>query len=180
MTLVVSIAGVVISALISFLIASIRIGEYKGKVDRAGTDITDIRGEQKIIRDKVIACETSLKEREPLGRRKSPVGLTDRGNKVLNDSGGKDFVDKNFEELSKKVEEKNPKTSYDIQEASKLIFDEMKDDTKINPMKEYLFKDGLEFKDLVFVLGTYLRDKILESKKWAMEDIDKYDPSHKK
>ncbi len=176
-SLIINILTLLLSAGLSAWIASVRIGEYKNKVDNNCTDISDLKKEGKEVRDKVIACETSLKEREPLGRRKSPVALTDRGTKVLNESGGKDFVDANFTELSSKVEAKEPKTSYDVQEAAKQVIDEVREDDRMNPLKEYLFKEGLEIGDLVFVLGTYLRDKILESKKWAMEDIDKYDPN---
>ena len=66
------------------------------------------------VRDKVIACETSLKEREPLTKRKSPVSLTERGDKILLESGGKKFVDDNFNELKDKVEQQNPSTFYDV------------------------------------------------------------------
>ena len=45
-------------------------------------------------------------------------------------------------------------------------------------MKEYLYKEGLEWDDLAIVLGIYLRDKVLISKNWNSEDIDKYDPTN--
>lgn len=180
MTLIITGAGVVISALISFLIASMRIGEYKGKVDRACTDITKIENEQKGIRDKVIACETSLKEREPLTRKKSPVTLTERGTKVLNDSTGKKFIDDNYEELKKKVNDSNPETSYDIQELSRKVVEDLKDDSRLNTVKEYLFKEGMEIEEIINVLGIHLRDKILSEKGIGVDDIDKHTPNAKK
>lgn len=178
-SIIVSIAGVLVSALISFIVANIRIGEYKNKVDTHASDIRDLKDEHKEVRDKVIACETSLKEREPLGRRKSPVALTDRGNKVLLESGGKDFIDESFAELNGMVDAMNPRTSYDVQEDSKKVIEALTSDVRINPLKEYLFKEGMELEDIVFVLGIYLRDKILESKKWNMDDIDIHDPKRK-
>lgn len=176
-SIIVSIAGVVVSALISLIISSMKIGAYKNKVDTNCTDIGDIKREQKEVRDKVIACETSLKEREPLTRKKSPVTLTSRGERVLNDSGGKKFVDDNYPELKTKVESKSPSTSYDIQETSKQVIEELKEDTRINPIKEYLFKEGMDISEILNVLGIYLRDKFLKDKGVAVADIDQHDPT---
>jgi len=175
-TIIISIAGIVISILASFIVATLKIGEYKNKVDQAIRDIGEIRKEEREIRDKVIACETSLKEREPLTKRKSPVTLSDRGNHVLTESKGKDFVDSNYEELKLAVEKTNPQTSYDIQESSRQIMDNLRDDARINPIKEYLFKEGMELEDIIVVLGIYLRDKILKEKGIEAKDIDKYIP----
>lgn len=175
--IVISIAGVVVSALVSFIIASVKIGEYKNKVDTACENISDIKKENRETRDKVIACETSLKEREPLMKRKSPVSLTDRGNIVLNESGGKSFIDSIYEELKKQVEDKNPKTSYDIQEYSKEVVDGLKGDIRINNIKEYLFKEGMELEEIISVLGIYLRDLILKEKHIEVSDIDNHEKS---
>lgn len=177
MTLVVTGGGVLLSGLISFLIASMRIGEYKGKVDRACTDISELKSEQKEIRDKVIACETSLKEREPLTKKKSPVALTERGAKVLSESGGQKFIDDNFEELNKEVENLKPKTAYDVQEFSKQILTGWQMDERLNSIKDYLFKEGMEIADAIDVMGIELRDRILKSKGWSVDDVDKYMPT---
>ena len=175
-TLWITLAGVVISALVSFIISSMKIGEYKNKVDTAVGDIGKIEAELKEIRDKVIACETSLKEREPITKRKSPVTLTERGSKILAESGGRIFIDSNYPELKKKVEDTKPQTSYDIQETSHAVIDGLKDDTRINGIKEYLFKEGMELSEMVDVLAIYLRDKILEERHIAVEDVDTHTP----
>ena len=173
-SIIIGVSGVAISALVSFIIASFRIGIYKNKVDNNCTEITELKKEQRDIRDKVIACETTLKEREPLTKRRSPVDLTDRGHKFLEDSGGKKFIDDNYPELKGKVDEKTPQTSYDIQEVSRFVIENLKDDTRINNIKEYLFKEGLKIEDVVDALGIYLRNKILKEKDIDVGDIDKY------
>lgn len=171
--IIINIAGIIISALISFLIASFKIGEYKNKVTTCVNDITELQKEMKEVRDKVVACETTL-FKEPLLRRKSPVDLSERGEKVLVDSKGKDFVDGNYLELKKNVEEKNPQTSYDIQEFSRLVIEELKNDERVNAIKDYLFKEGMELSDIVNVLGIYLRNRILQERKIELKDIDKH------
>lgn len=172
----ISIAGVVVSALVSFIVASMQIGEYKNKVDNNCTDITEIKREQKEVRDKVIACETSLKEREPYTKRKSPISLTDRGQAFLSDSGGQKYIDEHLDKLFEDVEEKKPKTAYDVQEFSREVVQLKSEEDEFNPLKEFLFKEGLDKDDLVVVMGIYLRDLILEKKNWNVADIDKQNP----
>jgi hypothetical protein len=175
-TIVIDLAGVLLSGIVSFLVASMWLGAYKNKVDNNCEDIDEIRDEIREIRDKVIASETLLKEREPLTKRRSPVDLTDRGTRILRDSGGRKFVDDNYPELKQAVERHNPATSYDIQEWSRKVIDELKQDSRLNPLKEYLFKEGLEISAAVEVLGIYLRNKILAEKGIKIDDIDNHEP----
>lgn len=176
--LIIDIGGIVISALISFLVASSKIGEYKNKVNTCVTDISDLQKEIKEIRDKVISCETTL-FKEPLLTRKSPVNLSERGEKVLIDSKGKYFVDNNYSELKKSVEERTPQTSYDIQEVSRTVIEGLRNDPRINDIKDYLFKEGMRLEEIIDVLGIYLRNKILKEKGISIDDIDKYTQSKK-
>jgi hypothetical protein len=162
---------------VSILTGLVSFAVYKIKVDRLETEVKEIKIEIKEIRDKTIACETSLKERGPLKKSKSPVSLTERGEKVINDSGGKSFVDANYTELKNKVEEKDPKTSYDIQEVSHKILMDLKSDVRINPIKEYAFNEGLELNDVLDIMGIHLRDLILKEKGIAVEDIDVHVPN---
>jgi hypothetical protein len=145
---------------------------YKEKVRHLEEAVAEVKKDGKEVRDKVIACETSLKEREPLTKKKSPVSLTERGSAFLKNSGGEKFVDDNFTELLNKVEAREPKTSFDVQEISKEIIASLQEDERLNPLKEFLFKDGSPLEDLVTVMGVYLRDKILTHKKWEAKDID--------
>jgi len=155
-------ANVIIPLAVSLITGIATFFVYREKVNHLEKEVEKLRTEMKEIRDKAIACETSLKEREPLTKRKSPVVLTDRGNKVLTDSKGNEFIDTNYTELKKAVEATNPQNSYDIQEASRKVVEGLKDDQRINQVKEYLFKEGMEFNEIVEVLGIYLRDKILK------------------
>jgi len=135
----------------------------------------DSKKEVREIRDKVIACETSLKEREPLGKRKSPLALSERGVRFIKDSGGEKFVEDNFDELYEAVEKLEPKTAYDVQEDSKKVVESLREDERLNPLKEWLFKDGSTLEDLFFVMSICLRDKVLIKKNWNVEDIDQHE-----
>lgn len=177
--LVITICGVILNAVVAFVVVSNKIGKYQNKVDNLEKQSDKNEKGLQDVRDKAIACETALKEREPLTRRKSPVELTGRGQKILEESNGMKFVDENYLELKNLVEASNPATSYDIQELSRQIIDDLKNDSRLNPIKDYLFKEGLELDDIVVVLGIYLRNKILIEKGITTDDIDKYDKNAK-
>lgn len=173
-------ANVFIPLGVSLITAVATFFVYREKVGRLEQDSKELKAEIRDIRDKVISCETSLKEREPLTKRKSPISLTDRGTRVLVESGGQKFVDDNYDSLATEMDAKSPHTSYDVQEWAREIIESLKEDVRLNPIKEYLYKEGMEWNDVAVVLGIYLRDKVLKTKGWAAEDIDKHDPNGKK
>ena len=163
-TLIQVVVALVVGGVSGFITAMFRVSSYISKVDRLEEDAKDIKKDLKEIRDKVIACETSLKEREPLTKRKSPVSLTDSGKKLLNNSKADKFIDENFDDLYKKIEDKKPKTAYDIQELSKEVLKEIKNEDKFIVLKDFAFKEGIEIDDIILVASFYLRDKVLEKK----------------
>jgi len=168
-----------INTLVVLLVVSNRLGKYTNKVDTNCADIIEIKKNNTEVRDKVVACETTL-FKKVLVKGRSPINLTEQGETVLEESGGKAFVDDNYPELKKQVEDKDPKTSYDIQEYSKHIIESMKNDRRLDEFKEYLFKKGMDLEDTVEVLGLYLRNRILKEKNISIGDIDSHNDGTKK
>ncbi|MDD5347772.1 MAG: hypothetical protein PHT59_04075 [Candidatus Omnitrophica bacterium] len=170
-------ANLLVTIITAFMVSSHKIGEYKNKVDNLETTLgkDEHNGLRKTVGDlsvKVAVCDTLLSKRGPLGKNKSPLSLTERGMNFLKESGGEKFVDDNFDELAVKVEALKPATSYDVQEDSKSVIEALRDDSRLDPLKEFLFKDGSEIEDLFFVMGIHLRDKILARKNWNVNDIE--------
>ena len=155
--------SIVTSGITAFAVVAFKMGRYSEKIDQLekcnlNTRLSTLEGKQ-------------------LTRRNSPVNLTAYGNAVLNNSGGKDFIDNNYPEIKKRVEAENTQTSYDIQEASRKAVEDLQNDVRINNIKDFLFKEGMEWADIVEVLGIYLRDKILKEKGIDPKDIDIHDPA---
>ncbi len=159
--IIILLASVVISITVTLLTAFFYLGGYKEKINHLENDNKEIKKDLQWCRDKVVSCETSLKEREPLTRRESPITLTERGTTFLEESKGKEFIDKNYPKLKLLVYDFGTKTSYDIQEKSKEVLRNESEKDNFNQLKEYLFKDGAELNELILVMGIYLRDKIL-------------------
>lgn len=96
-----------------------------------------------------------------LVKAKSPLSLTERGLKVLEESGGKKYIDENKDALIKLINDEGPRTSLDIQELSKKVIELRKEDEKFIPIKEYVYSKGLIFDHVIMALSIYLRDLAL-------------------
>ena len=94
----------------------------------------------------------------------SPKTLTEHGIKMLNESGLKTFIDTHQREIIKKVKSQNPKTTYDIEQVSIDTMVAYNEDARINNIKEYTYKNGLDLGGMLMASGIYLRDLILNKK----------------
>jgi len=178
------ILNLLISAAVGYGAAAFKIGEYKNKVDTLESTVGKdehggLRRTLGEVKDKVVACEVILKERGPLAERKSPISLTERGDNVLKESGGMDYVDDQKESLLAFIRDKNPKSAYDVQEFAKLAMELRAKEDDFIPLKNYAYKEGMDLDDILFVTGIYLRDITLDPLGFSHEDIDKFDPNRK-
>lgn len=121
--------------------------EYKRKTDKIAEDVAELKGSfhtyQFIKSD-------------------SPIKLTESGIDLLQNSGGKAYLDKNIEDLCKEFE--GIDNEYDIQKRARDIMQDKEHDKNFDAMKKYLYQKGLHFNDLATVMGVYLRDKVFEKK----------------
>lgn len=130
-------------------------------------------------RDMAVAAKALVDVKGSLTEAKSPISLSERGSRILTESHAIEFIDDNerFSSLLKRVVSKNSSNAYDVQESSKEVMNELKEEGELDNFKDYLFKQGLLMDDLITVMGIYLRDKILSVKNWNAEDIDRQTPS---
>lgn len=166
-TLVQVIISLVAGILGGAAVVAFRLGKYSEKVDQI---------EKCDFQRRVSTLEGKIESSQPLKQRKSPVSLTERGEQVLYDSTGKFFVEENYPELKKNVEDKNPQNPYDIQEVSHKVAMGLKNDKRISSIKYYAFKEGLVLDDILDIMGIFLRDKILAERGIAVEVIDVHKP----
>ena len=106
----------------------------------------------------------------------SPRKLNEAGMKLLEDIGGAAFLSENKNVLVACIDERNPKTALDVEEAALLVLYDHLDDDMFNDMKKWVYNspsrklmiDGVErdyivtMNDVCFVLSLPLRDMYLE------------------
>ncbi len=104
----------------------------------------------------------------------SPITLSELGRKILNESGVKDAADKYRDMLLEKIQAQNPRGAYDVQEATRLIFQAFDfGDEFLNRFKEYCFNEGQwELSDLEEVGAIYFRDIALKELGFDIMDLN--------
>lgn len=98
----------------------------------------------------------------------SPVELTDLAKEILEKSGAKEFVDCSLELLRKKIDEKNPQGSLDIQNAATLVIFDLVDAENFKNVKKFIYENpkykeyDLNVPIIINIAALYLRDKYFE------------------
>lgn len=129
----------------------------------------------------VISLITYLKTKDEkfdttLFKTQSPIQLTDLGNMVLSDIGGKKTIEDNLGELISNMEKQEFKSGLDVQNYASVLIMNMFNDEMFTNIKNYMFthpvykytinKEELELPlDITTVntiLGIHLRDKYFE------------------
>lgn len=146
-------------------------GKYCKTIDHIETSQKDISKKLDALINSFNCLVTELRSKKlienvcTLFASASPKALTDKGREVLDNSGLKKFVEDNVDELKKRILDKNLKTSYDIDVESERLLLSFSEDSRLNPVKEYAFKTGLDLTLMLMAAGIYLRDIILKEKK---------------
>lgn len=102
----------------------------------------------------------------------SPIELSDFGRKLLDISGGKEYVDKNLNLLLSAIESKNLMSALDVQIQCITVICEHNNDPDFKKIKDYIFQNPVyKFEDFEYplslstannIMGIYLRDKYFE------------------
>ena len=105
---------------------------------------------------------------------KSPIALTDKGGKLLAESGLKEYIDDNKDSLLTSCGVLSLNNAYDIQNAVFNTFDKITFDIEMDKkLKEYAFSQGVGIDIIRRVGAIYFRDICLEHKKLELKDLDK-------
>lgn len=145
-----------------------KTGKYQNIVDEMKITLTIVVNKLDIISNKVAALEAGV-ERDRiyhgLIQKKSPFTITELGYKALTESGALKFINDNKAILIKQVEDKNPKSSYDVQEYCKQVISEYTNSDDFIEIKEYIYEKGFDLESIVMTMTVYLRDIILAKRR---------------
>lgn len=110
----------------------------------------------------------------------SPVNLTATGEKWLNESGLKEYIDANKDKFLQTCQEKKDTNPYEVQKHIFKVFDELPLEVAVDDkLKAFAFSKGTTMGVIRRVGAIYLRNLCLESFGMQKEDIDKHNPEPK-
>lgn len=106
--------------------------------------------------------------------RHSPLRLSDIGKEILEKSGIKEITDQFKNQLLKTIQKENPKTAYDVQEATREVFQDFDfGEDNVKKLKDYAFQSGnWGLSDILEVGAIYFRDIALEEFGFDVKDLN--------
>lgn len=141
-------------------------------VKRIDKDFDDVKRDVKSIDRRVGRIEGKLGLAPIAGG--SPLRLTEIGQKILTESGIKQFVEDRKEEILNQLKKENYTKAYDVQEWCFKIFDELSNKPELQEaFKDYVFRTGYSFNEIFRVGAIYFRDIALKELGFSVEDLDK-------
>ncbi len=98
----------------------------------------------------------------------SPITLNNIGEEILNNSGGKIYIDNNIEHLIQKIRNLNPKSELDVENFSKRVLLDKFDTDDFISIRNFMYNTPIHKKvtlnqaTIITIIGIYLRSKYLE------------------
>lgn len=127
---------------------------------------TDLAGRIDKIHDYLLSLKTAqsdiLLDQSGVTESNSPRQLTDKGMKILNESGIKEIVDSKLSEIITAIQERKPSNDYQVEQ---YVIDEVQkiglDTTYKEKLEEGAFNSGSGLAVVLLVGAIYIRDQVL-------------------
>ena len=153
------------------LAVGIAWGRLNTSVGNITADVRELKEDVKDVRERFAGLEGKT---SGLYQANSPISLTKDGDKTLQESGLKEYVDQNKQILIDACDAgADMRTPYDVQECVFEFFDSHELPQEIeDQLKNYAYSHGLKLDVLLRVGAIYLRDIALVQKGFDPKDIE--------
>ena len=165
--------GVILSALVIFVALCrilVKFGRFSEKFEVMSDSITKIGNnitKNTFTLKSVTTFLYTTGAEQGLFENNSPTRLTGIGEKVLDKSGGKEYIDNNLTSLIQEMENEKPNTALDVQNfSSSLLFQKIEEES-FNKIKNFIYnnpeyeKVHITMAVIINVMAIYLRDQYL-------------------
>ncbi len=142
--------------------------EFEGVAKSVKSMGTDIRKNTMTLKSITTHLYSSGNATHGLFEHNSPITLTELGKNVLVESGGEEYLNRNYTSLIEEMEGENLKTALDVQNySSSLLFQKTEGDG-FKDIKDWVYNNpvyneiNITMAEIIRVMGVSLRDKYLE------------------
>ena len=163
----INIVSLILSVLAAAVTAFIAIGRYKEKVDvlekgqeRLLNKIDDIKTDLDKLSEFKVNAQKFIDSQIYVAH--SPLSLTDLGIQLVEASGFMKIFEVVKDDLVPKLEAKEPKTKYDVQETARELMGELVEYPAFESIKTYAYENGKDFEQILRAGAIPLRDYYLE------------------
>lgn len=145
------------------------LGKYKEKVDQLEkreeklSDKMDGAKEDIVkLTTQIAAIEKKIDSLTGIAKSNSPIKLTEKGEKLISDSGARAIYDTIKDELVDELETYSPHSQYDVQEKARWMMGQKLDDERFQDIEDWAYQHGEDFGQILRSLGLPLRDYYFE------------------
>lgn len=176
--LLLGVLGVILVACVKITLFVVNYRQRLQKVEQdcSGISNLDVKISQLLTKvDKITThLLTNDKELDPrIFQANSPIELSELGQRILRDIGGKQYVDDNLSILIDYMEQRDFKSGLDVQNYTEVLLAEESDKEAFTPIKNYIFQNPvykidedktitLHLNLCINIISIYLRNKYFE------------------
>ena len=179
--LIISIVGVVISVAGAALAVCAMLAKYREKVDKLEENDKESRKEARqlatsiaVLEERVQNIQKAIDNLARSAQAHSPIQLTDKGWKMVKDSGAYDIFEHNKDTYLAELEEQKPRSQYDVQDKAYRIMGDKYSAKEFQPIEQWAFNNGKTMDEIIRILGYPLRDYYFEKHSEIVNPQEKY------
>lgn len=177
-SLIVSVGISVVSAIATSFLT---LGKYKEKVDqlekreekhldRTNKLCEDIAS----LKTTVAALQRSVDKNAGIADAHSPLALTEKGQKLVEDSGFMKIFNVIKDDLVEQLEKEEPYSQYDVQEKARMMLSGMMHDPRFRQVEDWAYKNGQDLNQILRSGGIPLRDYYFEKHPEIVDPRESY------
>lgn len=169
MNLLIGIITLVLSISASVATSFLTLGKYKEKVDqlekkhdKISDKVDALRSDTDKMISSVVSLEKSIDKLTDIAQAHSPITLTKKGEKLVEDSGFNKIFEEAKESLVKDLHKMQPHSQYDVQEKARILLRDMTTDKRFAPVETWAYNNGEDFPQILRAGSIKLRDYYFE------------------
>lgn len=173
--------SIILSALGAVATSFLTLGKYKEKVNRLEENDKDCRKELKqlatsvaVLDERIQNIQKSVDNLASSAQSHSPIQLTDKGWKMVKDSGAYKIFEDNRDRYLTELENSKPRSQYDAQDKAYRIMSAKFNAKEFQPIQQWAFDNGKTVDEIVRILGYPLRDYYFEKHPEVVNPNEKY------
>lgn len=155
------------------------LSESTKKVDNY---IDTLREDISFIKGSIASMRNNINNDQPLAQAHSPISLTPKGIALADEINIDAMVNQNWDKIRTQIDAAvSDKNAYDIQqyciETAAVAPERFFDTSDILLLKQFAYQKGRLLQDLSIIPAIKIRDRYMQEKGIATDEIDKHDPN---
>lgn len=139
-----------------------KVEQLEKREEKSQTKLDQLCSDMAVQQSVTANLQRSVDKDSGVAQAHSPLALTDKGWKLVRDSGAYVIYDAIKDELVDELELQNPRSRYDVQEKARWMMGQKFEDERFSQVEDWAYEHGEDFLQILRSLGLPLRDYYFE------------------